>query len=65
MKRPIFIVTESFQAKTEAERKTSVQQKMEQYLQSRTKILPVCDGCFENDVAVLPLRQNTVQEVVP
>ena len=29
------------------------------------KILPVCDGCFENDVAVLPLRQNTVQEVVP
>ena len=29
------------------------------------KILPVCDGCFENDVAVLPLQQNTVQEVVP
>lgn len=53
------IVTESFQAKTEAERKTSVQQKMEQYLQPVQKILPVCDGCFENDVkGALPLRQN-------
>ena len=39
MKQPKLIVTESFQTQTEAERRASVQQKMEQYLQSCTERL--------------------------